>query len=170
MTTQNFVQEILGQKVLVTVDFASPDGTTIQQSVANNTFTSATLINGSRTIEYSTTTETEEIVDLNNQGLAAATIRHVRATDKKITGAGMIHQPDLYNWVVWAGSGQPKNCLVTVGNSYSIAGSFTLTGFKETGDRQKGMMADITLEQAQPTYDVVAGGSIANAVANAVNI
>jgi predicted secreted protein len=110
-------------------------------------FVAPTLINTTRSIEFSTSVEEDDIVDLNNQSAPAQKVRRIKSTDFKIDGAGMIHQPDVFTWLSWSKSGAIKNVKVT-SPKFTITGPFVLSTFQITGDRLKSSECQITLQQA----------------------
>ena len=133
-----YINPVLGEKILVKIG----DGATPTEA-----FAADNLINTSRGVTISTSTESDELIDLADQSAPAQTIRRVRTTDVKIDGAGMIHADDTFMWIEWATEGTIKNCQVTDGNWLGV-GPFVLTSFQVSGDRLKSSTCQITLEQA----------------------
>jgi predicted secreted protein len=132
-----YITPVLGEQLLIQIgNGASPE-----------VFTAPNLINTTRGISFSTSTESDELIDLANQSAPAQTIRRVKSTDVKIDGAGMIHKADVYEWIDWANGGNIKNVKVTDG-SWVGTGPFVLTSFQISGERRKSSECQITLEQA----------------------
>lgn len=132
-----YITPVLGDTILVKVG----DGET------SEVFTHDALINTTRGVTFSTSTESDELIDLADQSAPAQTIRRVRATDCKIDGAGMLHSPAVLEWLEWAQGGTIKNIQITDGE-WIIEGPFVLTNFQLTGERLKSSTCQITLEQA----------------------
>jgi predicted secreted protein len=128
-------------------------GETIVVKISNGAspavYTHPNVINTTRGITFSTSTETDELIDLADQSAPAQTIRRVRATDCKIDGAGMLSKADVQEWLEWAQSGEIKNIRVSDG-TWQIEGEFVLTSWQISGDRLKSATCQITLEQAGP--------------------
>lgn len=131
------INPVLGEQLLVQIgDGSSPEK-----------YTAPNLINTTRGISLSTSTETEELIDLADQSAPATTVRYVKSVDLKIDGAGMVHKSDVLTWLNWAKSGAVKNAKVTDG-TWTITGAFVLTDFKISGERRKASECQITLEAA----------------------
>lgn len=136
----NYLVPVLGDQIQVKIgDGATP----------TEVFTHPAIINTSRGISFSTNTESDEIIDLNDQAAPAQMVRRVTSTDCKIDGAGRIHKPAAVEWMQWAQSGDIKNVQVTDGN-WKVTGPFVLTSFQITGERLKSSECQMTLEQAGP--------------------
>ena len=134
MTT---ISPVIGHEVLVQVgNGAEPE-----------VFARPALINTSRSLSVTTNTESDELVDIDDQSLPAETVRRVRSNDVKIDGAGMVHSSSVKEYLDWAMSGEAKNVKVDFGNAV-LTGPFILTQFEIGGDRAKTTEAQITLEQA----------------------
>ncbi|WP_334185086.1 phage tail tube protein [Novosphingobium sp.] len=133
----SYIEPILGEKILVKLgDGESPE-----------IFTAPNVINTTRGISFSTSTETDELIDLADQSAPAQTIRRVKSTDTKIDGSGMLDHADVPEWIEWSLSGKIRNVQAIVGNVI-VEGPFVLTSFAITGDRLKSATCDLTLEQA----------------------
>ncbi len=131
------INPVLGEQLLVQIgDGLSPEA-----------YTAPNMINTSRGISFSTSTETDELIDLADQSAPAVTVRRVKSVDLKIDGAGMVHKADAITWLNWAKSGAVKNVKVTDG-SWTITGPFVLTSFQISGERRKSSECQITLESA----------------------
>lgn len=131
------IQPVFGYQLLIKVG----DGETPE------VFAHPALINTSRGITFSTSTETDELMDVSNHGAPAITVRRIRSKDVKIDGSGMIHAPDLPEYLAWAASGEIKNIEVTIGGVV-MRGPFVLTNFQVSADRVKTVEVQLTLEQA----------------------
>lgn len=132
-----YIVPVLGETILVKIgDGAVPE-----------VFAAPTLINTSRSISFSTSTETDQLIDLENQSAPAQTVRRVTSTDCKIDGEGMVNRGDVHEWLAWAQAGTIKNLQVTDG-TWIVEGPFTLTAFQTGGERLKSTTCQITLEQA----------------------
>lgn len=110
-------------------------------------FAHPVVINTSRGIKFTASTESDELVDTVNQALPATTVRRVSATDNTIDGAGMLHASDVKTYLDWMASGTPKNVKVTMGNA-TVTCPYVLTSFAVTSERMKTAECQITLEQA----------------------
>ncbi|MYL98407.1 hypothetical protein GR702_11595 [Novosphingobium sp. FGD1] len=110
-------------------------------------FEHPTLINTSRSVSISTTTETDQLVDLADMSAPATTVRRVTSTDFKIDGEGLINKGDVLDWMEWIKSGEHRNLQITDGD-WMVEGPFLLTAFQITGERAKSSTCQITLEQA----------------------
>ncbi|MBB4859466.1 hypothetical protein HNO88_002795 [Novosphingobium chloroacetimidivorans] len=133
----SYIIPVMGETILVKVgNGASPE-----------VFSAPTLINTSRSISFSTSTETDQLIDLDDQSAPAQTVRRVTSTDCKIDGEGMINRGDVFEWLDWAQSGKIKNCQITDG-TVLVEGPFVLSSFQFGGERLKSATGQLTLEQA----------------------
>jgi predicted secreted protein len=133
----SYIVPVLGETILVKIGSgASPE-----------VFATPTLINTSRSISFATSTETDQLIDLENQSAPAQTVRRVTSTDCKIDGEGMVNKGDVHEWLEWAQGGLIKNLQIT-DSTWTVEGPFVLTSFQITGERLKSSTCQITLEQA----------------------
>lgn len=133
----SYIVPVLGETILIKVGNGAP----------SEVFSSPTVINTSRSISFSTSTETDQLIDLENQSAPAQTVRRVTSTDCKVDGEGMINRGDVHEWLEWAQGGLIKNIQITDG-TFIVEGPFVLTSFQITGERLKSSTAQVTLEQA----------------------
>lgn len=110
-------------------------------------FSAVNLINTTRSITFSTSTETDELVDLADQSAPAQTVRRVKSTDIKIDGAGMVSKADVAEWVEFWQEGKPRNVKFSDG-TITVTGPMVLSSFQVSGERTKTAENTITLEQA----------------------
>lgn len=133
----SLIQPLFGQQLVIQVgDGASPE-----------VFSAPSLINTTRGLTISTAVESDELVDLADQGAPAQMVRRVKSTDIKIDGAGMVHKPDVLKYMQWTKSGAVKNVKVTDGN-WVLTGPVILSSFQITGERLKSSECQMTFEQA----------------------
>lgn len=138
-TTPNRIKPLFGEKIIILVgDGASP----------TEVFTAPAMINTSRGLTFSTSTESDELIDLNNQSAPASMVRRVKSVDLKLDGAGMVHADDVKTWLDWAAAGTIKNVKIQDAGKWSITVPMVLTNFQISGDRVKSSECQITLEQA----------------------
>lgn len=131
-----YINPIMGHQLVVMLgNGASPE-----------VFTAVNVINTSRSITFTVNTETEELVDLEDQSAPAQTVRSVKSSDCKIDGAGMASKEDVGEWIAFAQGGK-RNIKVTDGTN-TITGPFILTSFQLGGERTKTVENTLTLEQA----------------------
>lgn len=132
------ITPVLGNKFLVKIgNGADPE-----------VFAHSNLINTSRGVTFSTSSETDELIDLANQAAPAVTVRRIKATDFKIDGAGMINAADTLEWIDWWADGEVKNCQITDSHWIGV-GPFVLSNFQvDAGDRLQSASCQITLEAA----------------------
>lgn len=134
------IQPIYGHQIVVKIgDGGNPE-----------TFAAPALINTSRGVNFSTSAETDELMDVADPSAPAITVRRIRANDTSIDGAGMVHKPDLEEWLEWATTGVAKNVEVSIGGEGgpTVRGPFLLTSFQISGERVKTVEVQVTLEQA----------------------
>lgn len=133
----SYIKPVLGETILVKLgDGSSPE-----------VFTAPNLINTSRGVSFNTSTESDELLDLENQSAPAQTIRRVRSVDCKIDGEGMLHSEDVAEWLAFAQSGEIRNVQIVI-SGIVVEGPFVLTSFQISGDRLKSSTCQLTLEQA----------------------
>lgn len=111
------------------------------------TFAHPALVNTSRSISFTNNTESDELIDIDDQSAAAEVVRRTRSADVSISGAGMVHSSSVKEYADWALTGEAKNVKVNFGNAV-VSGPFILTQFEIGGERAKTTEAQITLEQA----------------------
>lgn len=132
-----YIQPVFGQQLTIQVgNGASPE-----------VFSAPHLINTTRGLSFSTAAESDELIDLADQGAPAQMVRRVKSVDIKIDGAGMVHKPSVLEFMQWVKSGLPKNVKVSDG-SWTLTGPVLLTSFQITGDRLKSAECQLTFEQA----------------------
>jgi hypothetical protein len=133
------IQPLLGAQLVIQIgNGATPE-----------VFAAPTVINTTRGISFTTSTESDELIDLADQTAPAQMTRRVKSVDTKIDGAGMLHKPDAITWLQWAAKPTIKNVKVTDG-IWVITGPYILTSFQITGERVKSSECSMTLEQAGP--------------------
>lgn len=135
------ITPLLGEQLLIQIgNGASPE-----------VFSAPALINTTRGITFSTSTESEELIDLADQSAAAITARYAKATDWKIDGAGMVSKGDLKEYLTWAATPKAKSVKVTdaaTGATWTLTGSAHLTQLQISGERRKAATVQISLESA----------------------
>lgn len=131
------ITPVIGHQMLVAIG----------NGASTEVFAHPVVINTSRGIKFSASTESDELVDTVNQALPATTVRRVSSTDSTIDGAGMLHANDVKVYLDWLASGQPKNIKVTMGNA-TVTGPYVLTSFSVTAERMKTAEVQLTFEQA----------------------
>jgi hypothetical protein len=131
------IQPLFGQQLVIQVgNGATPE-----------VFSAPSLINTTRGLSISTSVESDELVDLADQGAPAQMVRRVKSTDIKIDGAGMVHKPAVLEHMQWVKSGAIKNVKVTDG-AWTLTGPVILSSFQITGERLKSSECQMTYEQA----------------------
>lgn len=135
------ITPLLGEQLLIQVgNGASPE-----------VYSAPALINTTRGITWSTSTESEELIDLADQSATAITARYAKATDWKIDGAGMVSKADLKEYLLWAATPKARSIKVTdaaTGASWTMTGSAILTQLQVSGERRKASTVQISLESA----------------------
>lgn len=135
------ITPLLGEQLLIQLgNGASPE-----------VFSAPALINTTRGITFSTSTESEELIDLADQSAAAITARYAKAVDWKIDGAGMVSKADLKEYLLWSRTPKARNVKVTdaaTGASWTMTGSALLTQLQVSGERRKASTVQISLESA----------------------
>lgn len=135
------ITPLLGEQLLIQLG----DGATPEK------YSAPALINTTRGITFSTSTETEELIDLADQSAAAVTARFAKAVDWKIDGAGMVSKPDLKEYLLWSKSPKARNVKVSdaaTGATWTVTGSAILTQLQVSGERRKASTVQISLESA----------------------
>lgn len=128
---------VMGEQILIKIgNGATPE-----------VFAAPGLINASRAISFTASTETDQLVDLANQSAPAITVRRVTASDFKVDGEGMINKADVTDYLRWSQSGEACTAQITDGK-WKIQGPVVLTSFSVTGERLKCSTCQITFEQA----------------------
>lgn len=131
------IMPVMGETIIVKIgNGATPE-----------VFSAPTLINTSRSLSFTASTETDTLVDLADQSAPAVTVRTVTSTDFKVDGEGMVNKGDVYEYLAWVQSGEARNVQIIDG-TFKIEGPVVLTSFQVTGERVKASTCQITLEQA----------------------
>ena len=136
----NIIDPVLGYTMVVKV-----------QDQANATLYAQSMVfNKSTALSFSTKTVEDELVDLNDLSAPAQTVRRVASFDTKVDGNGTLAKSDAGNWTAWAtGNAAVRKCKIRFANT-TVTGDFVCSSFNVTGERQKSVQAQVTLEQAGP--------------------
>lgn len=115
-------------------------------------FTAMCSINAARGIQFSASTNEQNVPDCADPDLMAWASREKVALSASINGAGMVNTPDLTDLFDWFSSADTKNCqlhladvVLADGGGY-WAGALHLTDFQVTGDRGAKAEVSITLQ------------------------
>lgn len=142
--TDTYTNNFTGEHILCKV---SMDG--------GNSYVHPALINSTRGITFTTSTNSDEITDQTNLSAPAKTVRYAKSVDTKIDGAGTLDANSVLIYTQWAASGAayPVKLVTNFGptaNSVSmtVTGPYMLTSFQITGDFAKSATCTLTLEQA----------------------
>lgn len=116
-------------------------------------FARVALVNTNSDFTGTASTETAEVVDLDDLTLPATVVRRVNSVDTKIEAAGMVHAPAVQAMWDWFFSGKAKNMKFrlarTAANGGIVhAGSYVLTSFKTGGQHKSASECSMTFEQA----------------------
>lgn len=137
-----FVASVAGE--LLVVEFgngASPE-----------VFTPVCTINTSRSVDFSASATATELADCTNPSNPAQTVRQIKSTDSKISGAGVADGPSILALMQWFVTGTSKN-IKLVQNISGASGGWTATGpyvctsLQVSGTRGEMQTFSITLEQ-----------------------
>lgn len=110
------------------------------------------LINTSRGIEFQSETNRETIPDCDAPDALAWSSVSKDSLSASINGEGMLHTASVKAWATWFDSNTGKNLRVllngvTLANGGGYwAGSFKLTGWQITGERNQKATVSVTLE------------------------
>lgn len=116
-------------------------------------FTASCTINTTRSLDLTGTASSTEIADCVTPSNPAVTVRQIKSTDCKFTGAGIADAPAAWAMLQAQTAGKAINCKV-IQNRTGAAGGFTGTGpFVITGLNIAGARGDMqtftgTFEQA----------------------
>lgn len=142
--TDTYVKEYAGEQLLVEFgDGATPE-----------VFATKALINTDRSINASAATSTNEVPRTDDPSAPAKTVRYVKSTDLKITGAGVLNAGDEIYFLQWLQSGGAKNVKygtvdeTGANGGWTGAGPVFLTDFQITGKNHEVTTCTLTLEQA----------------------
>lgn len=114
-----------------------------------STYTPIGMINTSRGVKFTKNTDSEELIDYNDQSAPATISRKARSADVTIDGAGMVHRDDVrYFWDSFQDS-DPMDLQFTDGTNI-ITGPFILTSFTQQGERTKTVECQFAFEVAGP--------------------
>ena len=122
----------------------------VGDGLSPETFAAPCLINTTRGITFSSTTNEFAQIDCDNPDLVAWTLREKALLSCSISGAGTLNTPDVQDFVDWVTSENPKNVQVVVDvpsadGGVIFSGSFHLTEFAITGNRGAKQECTITL-------------------------
>ncbi len=138
----------------------SMNGTQLLVQIGNGAtpevFAADCLINTQRGITFSSDTNEDINPDCNNPDDPAWKEVTKDGLSGQIQGAGRVHTPSVKEWWEWFISKDTKNCRVLL-NNVTLAngggyweGSFHLTQFEVTGERNQKAQVSVTLMSSGP--------------------
>lgn len=143
----NFLQPVRGEQYLI--EIGSVTGNTI-------TWQASTVFNASKSVSFSTSTQEDNIPDLEDLSRPYAVIKTIDTIDYTLTGSGMIDKREQKTFIDWLRSGQPKWLRYysnTGSEGWTISGQYILTQYEITADTHKVSTAQVTMSPFEaPSY------------------
>lgn len=124
-------------------------------------FTPTCTINTSRSVDFSASATATELADCTTPTLPAQTVRQIKSTDSKFSGAGVADAPSILALIQWFASGAQKNIrlvqnLSGANGGWTVAGGYVCTALQVAGTRGEMQTFSITIEQASGSPTVTA--------------